>query len=87
MEKKWTWENPFILDLGFNKSIEDSQRTSELLTKMVKEKWHTKKLEWQKPELIYFEKVISIGNAVLCEDVCTKGNSARYYCSKGLGNK
>lgn len=46
-----------------------------------------KKLEWQKPELIYFEKVISIGNAVLCEDICMKGNNARYLCSRGAGVK
>lgn len=47
-----------------------------------------KKLDWEKPVLIQLEKTISKGDVgVLCEDVCTKGNSAGYLCSKGAGNK
>jgi hypothetical protein len=47
-----------------------------------------KKLTWEKPVLIQLEKTISRGNVgVLCEDVCTKGNNARYLCSKGAENK
>jgi hypothetical protein len=46
-----------------------------------------KKLTWEKPILVEIAKTVSKGNAVLCEDICDKGNNARYLCSRGSDNK
>jgi hypothetical protein len=57
--------------LGYNLSQTDAWLKDKLT-----------KLDWIKPELVEICPELTKGVA-RCEDICTKGNSARYICKRG----